>query len=83
MLQESYGIISSQQKQAFGSIYDEIDKDKNGSVTLEELKQRMRPSVTRHDIKHFLQVRFHSLPQLLSAQGNVGKTWAKPSRLSE
>ena len=41
----------------FGLLFDEVDKDKNGSVTLQELKLRMQPAVSRHDIKHFVQVR--------------------------
>ena len=41
----------------FGLLFDEVDKDKNGSVTPEELKLRMQPSVSRHDIKHFVQVK--------------------------
>lgn len=40
----------------FGLLFDEVDKDKNGSVTLQELKLRMQPAVSRHDIKHFVQV---------------------------
>jgi len=40
----------------FGLLFDEVDKDKNGSVTLKELKLRMQPAVSRHDIKHFVQV---------------------------
>ncbi|KAL9974783.1 hypothetical protein ACROYT_G011866 [Oculina patagonica] len=51
-----YGIISDQQKHVFGLLFDEVDKDKNGSVTLQELKLRMQPAVSRHDIKHFVQV---------------------------
>ena len=38
-------------------MFDEVDKDKNGSVTLEELKLKMMPAVTREDIKHFVQVK--------------------------
>lgn len=51
-----YGIINDQQRHVFGLLFDEVDKDKNGSVTLQELKLRMQPSVSRHDIKHFVQV---------------------------
>ncbi|XP_020624656.1 uncharacterized protein LOC110062130 [Orbicella faveolata] len=51
-----YGIINDQQKHVFGLLFDEVDKDKNGSVTLQELKLRMQPAVSRHDIKHFVQV---------------------------
>ena len=40
----------------FGLLFDEVDKDKNGSVTIQELKLRMQPAVSRHDIKHFVQV---------------------------
>ena len=38
--------------------FDEVDKDKNGSVTLEELKLKMQPAVSKHEIKHFVQVYF-------------------------
>lgn len=51
-----YGIINDKQRHVFGFLFDEVDKDKNGSVTLEELKLRMQPSVSRNDIKHFVQV---------------------------
>ncbi|KAK3747036.1 hypothetical protein QZH41_017812, partial [Actinostola sp. cb2023] len=51
-----FGIIGDKQKDAFNTMFDEIDKDKNGSVTLEELKLKMMPAVSRHDIKHFVQV---------------------------
>lgn len=51
-----YGIINDEQKHVFGILFDEVDKDKNGSVTLQELKLRMQPAVTKHDIKHFVQV---------------------------
>ena len=43
----------------FGLLFDEVDKDKNGSVTLQELKLRMQRAVSRHDIKHFVQVINH------------------------
>jgi len=51
-----YGIIGEKQKEAFGSMFNEVDKDKNGSVTLEELKLKMMPGVSRDDIKHFVKV---------------------------
>lgn len=51
-----YGIINDKQRHVFGILFDEVDKDKNGSVTLQELKLRMQPAVTKHDIKHFVQV---------------------------
>ncbi|XP_048576875.1 uncharacterized protein LOC5508068 [Nematostella vectensis] len=51
-----YGIINSKQQAAFKSMFEEVDKDKNGSVTLEELKLRMMPAISRDDIKHFVQV---------------------------
>ena len=44
----------------FGLLFDEVDKDKNGSVTLQELKLRMQSAVSRHDIKHFVQVINHA-----------------------
>ena len=56
-----YGIISDQQRHVFGLLFDEVDKDKNGSVTLQELKLRMQPSVSRRDIKHFVQVHAKSV----------------------
>ena len=59
---ERYGIINDQQKHVFGLLFDEVDKDKNGSVTLQELKLRMQPAVSRHDIKHFVQVLNHLVP---------------------
>ena len=49
----------------FGFLFDEVDKDKNGSVTLEELKLKMQPAVKKHEIKHcsginfFSNLRFH------------------------
>ena len=53
---KKYCFLNEKQKIAFGSMFDEIDKDKNGYVTLEELKLRMIPSVSKSDIKHFLHV---------------------------
>ena len=53
-----YGIIGEKQRHVFGFLFDEVDKDKNGSVTLEELKLKMQPAVSKHEIKHFVQVYF-------------------------
>lgn len=51
-----YGIIGGKQKEAFKAMFHEVDKDKNGSVTLEELKLKMMPAVTKDDINNFVQV---------------------------
>lgn len=51
-----YGIIGEKQRGAFKAMFNEVDKDKNGSVTLEELKLKMMPAVSRDDIKNFVQV---------------------------
>ena len=50
-----YGITSVKQRHVFGFLFDGADKDKNGSVTLEELKLKMQPAATKHEIKHFVQ----------------------------
>ena len=61
--------------------FDEVDKDKNGSVTLEELKLKMQPAVSRHEIKHFVQVYFFKsqlslLQDLLKTLACAEVTWS-------
>ena len=65
----------------FGFLFDEVDKDKNGNVTLEELKLKMQPAVSKHEIKHFVQVYFFKshlslLQDLLKTLACAEVTWS-------
>ncbi|XP_028391714.1 uncharacterized protein LOC114516439 [Dendronephthya gigantea] len=51
-----YSFINDKQRQAFASIFNEMDKNKDGKIDIEELKQNLFPLATKSNLKHLLKV---------------------------
>ena len=51
-----YSFINDKQREAFASIFYEMDKNKDGKIDIEELKQNLFPLASKSNLKHLLQV---------------------------
>lgn len=51
-----YSFINEKQRNAFTSIFNDIDKSKDGKVDMDELKQQLFPLVSKKNLKYLLQV---------------------------
>ena len=52
----AYSFINEKQRLAFTSIFDEMDKNKDGKIDINELKENLFPLASKNNLKHLLQV---------------------------
>ncbi len=51
-----YSFINEKQRVAFGSIFNEMDKNQDGRIDIDELKQNLFALASKDNLKHLLQV---------------------------
>ena len=51
-----YTFITEKQEEAFKRIFEDIDHDKNGRVTMTEIRHKMFANASKKDVNHLMQV---------------------------
>ena len=51
-----YSFINEKQRVAFGSIFNEMDRNQDGRIDIDELKQNLFALASKDNLKHLLQV---------------------------
>jgi Ca2+-binding EF-hand superfamily protein len=51
-----YSFINEKQRVAFSSIFNEMDKNQDGRIDIDELKQNIFALASKDNLKHLLQV---------------------------
>ncbi|CAB3983074.1 Calcium-dependent kinase 26 [Paramuricea clavata] len=52
----TYSFVNEKQRLAFSSIFNEMDKNQDGRIDINELKQNLFPLASKNNLKHLLQV---------------------------
>ena len=52
----TYSFVNEKQRLAFSSIFNEMDKNQDGRIDIDELKQNLFPLASKENLKHLLQV---------------------------